>query len=334
MSPPIREATQRPGALDRGRLGRVVSVAIAVLLVALTLWIARPAAVWGLLVGARPALLAAAAAASLAALVFRGLRLVQLLPPGQLGLRRGVAVAVLSQAAATFVPARLGELALPALLKRTAGRDFSASVGTLLTTRTLDVAALGAWLAIASAVLAEDHGGLPAALAVVLLVVPPLLLPTAMAVADRTATRCLAPRGRRARRWARRVRRVRYEIERVAGRRGRLTAAFAASLAMWAALWTLAWLLLRAMGFGWSWWTVTAGSAIASGTNLLPVNAVGNLGTLEAGWTAAFVVLGVPLEVAAATGLACHLWSLVFIAVYGAAAWALLGRGSGARTEG
>lgn len=50
----------------------------------------------------------------------------------------------------------------------------------------------------------------------------------------------------------------------------------------------------------------------------------GNLGTLEAGWTSAFVALGVPPEVAAATGLASHLWALLFAAVYGAAAWAVL----------
>jgi hypothetical protein len=72
---------------------------------------------------------------------------------------------------------------------------------------------------------------------------------------------------------------------------------------------------------------------VASLANLVPVNLIGNLGTLEAGWTSAFVALGVPPEVAAATGLASHLWALLFAAVYGAAAWAVLaarppGRGS------
>jgi len=51
---------------------------------------------------------------------------------------------------------------------------------------------------------------------------------------------------------------------------------------------------------------------------------IGNLGTLEAGWTAAFTALGVPLEVAAATGLAAHMWGLIFAAVFGGAAWAVL----------
>ena len=77
------------------------------------------------------------------------------------------------------------------------------------------------------------------------------------------------------------------------------------------------------MGYRWPAAHVVAGSAVASLANLLPVNLIGNLGTLEAGWTAAFVALGVPPHVAAATGLAWHLWALLFAAVYGALAWAV-----------
>jgi uncharacterized membrane protein YbhN (UPF0104 family) len=79
---------------------------------------------------------------------------------------------------------------------------------------------------------------------------------------------------------------------------------------------------------------VVAGSAAASLANLLPFNLIGNFGTLEAGWTAAFVGLGVPADVAAATGLACHLWAAVFVAVYGALAWLALSMKRGEpRTE-
>jgi uncharacterized membrane protein YbhN (UPF0104 family) len=69
---------------------------------------------------------------------------------------------------------------------------------------------------------------------------------------------------------------------------------------------------------------VVAGSAAAAVANLLPFNLVGNLGTLEAGWTAAFAALGVPLQVAAATGLAAHLWGLIFAAFFGLLAWMIL----------
>ena len=100
----------------------------------------------------------------------------------------------------------------------------------------------------------------------------------------------------------------------------------AASLAMWAFLWALAWFLLAAMGYRWPAAEVVAGSAAASLSNVLPVNVIGNLGTLEAGWTAAFTALGVPVSVAAATGLASHLWALLFAAIYGVAAWLVITR--------
>jgi uncharacterized membrane protein YbhN (UPF0104 family) len=80
------------------------------------------------------------------------------------------------------------------------------------------------------------------------------------------------------------------------------------------------------MGYRWPAAEVVAGSAAASLSNVLPVNVIGNLGTLEAGWTAAFAALGVPVSVAAATGLASHLWALLFAAVYGAAGWLVITR--------
>jgi hypothetical protein len=78
------------------------------------------------------------------------------------------------------------------------------------------------------------------------------------------------------------------------------------------------------MGQLWSPQVVVAGDSAAAAANLLPVNLVANLGTLEAGWTAAFTALGVPLGLAAATGLAAHLWGLVFAAAFGTVAWVAL----------
>jgi uncharacterized membrane protein YbhN (UPF0104 family) len=78
------------------------------------------------------------------------------------------------------------------------------------------------------------------------------------------------------------------------------------------------------MGFRWPPTWVVAGSSAASLSNLLPFNLVGNFGTLEAGWTAAFSALGIPPETAAATGLASHLWALFFAAIYGGLGWIIL----------
>ena len=306
---------------------RVIGAVVAVVLVAGVLYLARPATVWELLASSDPILATLAAGAAGAALVMRGVRLVALLPRGVLGLGSATLVAAAAQAAALFAPARVGELALPWLLRRVTGRDLTAGVGTLLAARALDLAALGLWAG--WAVLAIWGWTEPVALLVAAtLLVPPLLLPLTLRLVDRLALRCLAPRGCRGRRWARRSRRLVEGVAELQQRPLRLAAAGAASLAMWACLWTLAWFLLAAMGFRWPAAQVVAGSAAASLSNLLPVNVIGNIGTLEAGWTAAFAALGVPVSVAAATGLASHLWALVFAAVYGAVAWMVLTRGN------
>ncbi len=303
--------------------GRLIGAAIAVALLVVVLTIARPEAVWHLLLATEGRLLAVAALTSAAFLAVRGLRLQLLLEHGRLGWPRAILVAAAAQGAALFAPARTGELALPWLLKRTAKHDFSSAVGTLLAARTLDLATLGLWCG--AAVLAVRGLTEPAALAIsVLLLAPIALLPFTLAAADRLALRLLAPRGVAGRRWARRVRRVRRELERLRERPARLLAAAVASVIMWGLQWGVAWVLLTAMGHRWPPATVVAGSTAASVANLLPFNLVGNLGTLEAGWTAAFTALGVPLEVAAATGLAAHLWGLIFAAVFGAIAWAAL----------
>jgi len=267
--------------------------------------------------------LAAAVAASAAFLALRGLRLRLLLERGSLGPLQAILVAAAAQAAALFAPARTGELALPWLLTRATGRPFTSNVGTLLAARVLDLATLGVWCG--AAILVIRGLGEPLALVLaMLLVAPTLLLPTAMRAADRLTVRWAASRGMVGRRWARRLRRVRREIDILRARPARLWGAIVTSFLMWGLQWSVAWLLLAAMGYRWPLITVTAGASAAAVANLLPFNLIGNLGTLEAGWTAAFAALGIPVQTAAASGLAAHLWGLIFAAFFGIVGWAAL----------
>jgi uncharacterized protein (TIRG00374 family) len=306
----------------------LVGAAIAAVLFVAVVAAARPAEVWRLFQSTESGLLALAAATSVAFLFARGLRLLLLVERGLLTWPRATLVAAAAQAAALFVPARTGELALPLLLARTTGRSFTAGVGTLLAARALDLATLGIWSG--AAVLAVRGFREPLAIVVSLaLFLPSLLLPFTVAMADRFAVRCFGSRGMRGRRWALRVRRVRRELDELLRRPLRLSAAVVISVVMWGLQWAVAWILLVAMGHRWPPATVVAGSAAAAVANLLPFNLVGNLGTLEAGWTAAFTALGVPLQVAAATGVAAHLWGLIFAALFGLLAWAALAVWSG-----
>jgi uncharacterized protein (TIRG00374 family) len=306
-------------------IGRLLGAFVAVGLLLAVLSLARPEEVWRIVRATDSRILAVAVALSAASVVMRGLRLLFLLERGSLTPRRATLIVAIAQAAALFAPMRTGELALPWLLSRSAKRTLASGISTLLAARTLDVAILGIWCG--AAVLAIRGLTEPLALFVsVLLVVPPLLLPITVAAVDWLALRILAPRGLHGRRWAHRIRRVRREFDALVRRPGRLVASATASIAMWGLHWAATWTLLAAMGFRWPPNTVVAGAAAAATANLLPFNIIGNLGTLEAGWTAAFTALGVPLRVAAATGLAAHLWGLIFAAFFGGIAWIIMSR--------
>jgi uncharacterized protein (TIRG00374 family) len=307
-----------------GRLtGTLIGAVVAAALLGAVLAVARPAEIWRLFSSTDGRLLAIALAASFGFLLARGLRLSLLLEVGLLRWPRAVLVAAAAQAAAFFAPFRAGELALPLLLARTTSRSFSSSVGTLLASRALDLATLGVWCGGAVLAVRAIRGPLAIVVSIALLL-PSLLLPVTLTAAERLALRCFAPRGLRGRRWARRVRRVRCEVDGLLKRPIRLIAAALVSIVMWGFQWTVAWVLLASMGHRWPVTSVAAGSAASAVANLLPFNLIGNLGTLEAGWTAAFTALGVPLQVAAATGVATHLWGLIFAAFFGLAAWGLL----------
>ncbi len=323
MSPPGRALSPARGGRAT-RIGRAVGAAVALALLAAVVVIAGPASVWRLLAGIDPGGLGLAVAAYLAVAVLRGVRLALLVEPGRLARRDAVPVAMAAQAAALLVPARLGELALPVLLGRVAGLDLAAALVILVASRLLDVAALGAWVGLA--VLWRLGPSSPVLLfGIPALVVAPLALPAALAVADRLAVRFVAVRGLSGRRWARRIRRLARAMDALRSRPLRLAGAAGASLGVWAGIWLVTWILLRAMGHDWSLPKVVAGASLASLTNLVPLSAVGNVGPLEAGWTAAFAALGVPVDVAAATGLACHLWTLLLVTLFGAAGWWWLG---------
>jgi uncharacterized protein (TIRG00374 family) len=300
---------------------RALQAAAALALLGAVIWVAGPRRIVELIGSTDLKLVGVAAGAFGCTAVLRGLRLLLLLPRHTLRLDRATLVAVAAQAASQVVPARLGELALPLLLGRVCRLDLVSGAATLLAARALDMAALGAWTVAACAAASATHPAVWTAGA--LLLAAPLLLPWLTGGLDRIAAHWSSRAGA-ARRWAERVHRLHAAVVELGASRIRLALAGASSLAMWGGVWVLTWFLLAAMGHRWPPLTVAAGSAVASITNILPVNLVANLGTLEAGWTAAFSTLGVPLETAAATGLAAHLWSLLLTVAFGACAWVLL----------
>ncbi len=68
------------------------------------------------------------------------------------------------------------------------------------------------------------------------------------------------------------------------------------------------------------------GSSIATVIQLLPVNVFGSFGSLQAGWTIGFVMMGVDAKTALMTGLILHLIVIAILAMTACPAWLILFR--------
>ncbi len=298
----------RPATLLLAALGCALAV---VLLVA-----AEPREVLALLHQAdrRGLLLALLWAAAI--VTARGLRLRLVVGPRVSALRAG-AVMALSQLAIAVAPLRLGELALLPLLRVAGVPGTLRAVSILVFLRFLDVASLLTLAVIAGLTLGASAGAAAAALAVL------LLLAALSAAASLRWLRLLARRWRPHRGLRRRFLQKALQLRREWRQRARsplrLAALVICSLAAWFGLWGLTVALLRAMGFGWPAGHVLLGMLGATLGASLPINAVGNFGSLEGGWAAALSLVGVPPAEALASGFATHLYSLLFTAGFGAA---------------
>ncbi len=79
------------------------------------------------------------------------------------------------------------------------------------------------------------------------------------------------------------------------------------SLLVWTALYLFSYLTLRAFGVDIGLLLSIAGSTGGVLANVLPINSFGSFGTLEAGWTAGFVLVGVSVQDAITTGFGYHI---------------------------
>jgi uncharacterized membrane protein YbhN (UPF0104 family) len=87
----------------------------------------------------------------------------------------------------------------------------------------------------------------------------------------------------------------------------------ATSLACWLTLFLSFWFLLQAVGISrFSYPEVVIGSTGAAITSAIPINAIGNLGTMQLGWTAGFSALGMSVEEGIASGFAINIFLLIF----------------------
>jgi hypothetical protein len=96
------------------------------------------------------------------------------------------------------------------------------------------------------------------------------------------------------------------------------------SLVSWIMIFWMFYAFLRGFGIEISFLKVVFGSTIAVIANVLPISGIGNWGTLEVGWTAGFLMVGLSKEKAIATGFGVHIVAFVLCSIMGLICWVTL----------
>jgi uncharacterized membrane protein YbhN (UPF0104 family) len=296
----------------------IVGVIVSGVFLGGLLWLAEPGEVWAVVSTAELRPLGLAAACYAVAVVARWFRLFafQDSAPTTKGRSELLWVSAGHSFATQLLPARIGELAFPSLWNRATDQSHADGLVALLAIRLVELAvlapmygvALFIWLTIgpmqSDSALAGWLPWVATAAGFALLVALPLLLHKAVSAAAWLIENTPLGRWEIARPLRTAVPDARNAVERI-GTRNLLWIALWTAV-MWAGLFGVYGYSLDACGAGLGWVQTIVGSGGGIVGNLLPVGAIGSLGVMEAGWTAAFRATGAPLEPVVAAGLLVH----------------------------
>lgn len=244
------------------------------------------------------------------------------------------AITALHQLSNHLLPARLGEFAFPYLLHRATGHPAEAGLSLLLRVRLQEIGVLGALFTFALLTVQPGAGGgwrnWPALLGLgaVTTLLPVLLqrlLPPVLHCAAAGVQR-LARGSRRPRlnRWGERLSTLCTRLAAENARRISWSQR-AIELLLTIAVWLLIFLQfresMRLTGHPVSYEAAIVGSGFANLAQLLPINTWGSIGSMEAGWTFGFSLVGVPAAEAMATAIIVHLLVIVFLGLFSLPAW-------------
>ena len=296
-------------------LRTVVAFLFSAALIAALVWFGDPAAVWSVLTSAQPGPLAAAIGLYGAVLACRWIRLMGLVEADALSpYRLELLWAVAGHSFANHIlPVRSGELVFPELWRRATGESYAEGAVYLAAIRVIELGivvslfgiGLVAWLS------GRGQADVPVwlvwvlvAAGVALVFALPVLLRLGLGFADwlfcrtRLAEIDLLEPLREA------VPHAREAVDEL-GRHERIWLV-ATSVPMWLAMFGIFYFAVAACGADLGVAQTVVGSAGGIVANLLPIGGIGSLGTMEAGWTAAFRATGAPVGPVVASGLLVH----------------------------
>ena len=278
---------------------------------------------------AKPGWLALAALASLFVLAARGVRFAVLNRRARWPLT--TAATAIQVFLNRVTPLRLGELSLPWILRRHAGEDAARSLLSVVLVRLIDLAIVAG--AIVAGISLRNHGEgapplVPSVVALVLLALGLAafrpLLRLSLRAASWIAGRLGLDRYTAVERPLAKLRDALADGESLARREMAWIAL--SSVAVFLGQTVLFGALLHAFSVELGVLELMQGGAVAQAGAAIPIAAFGSFGTQEASWVAGFVWVGVPLQDALVTAIACQVITLAFAALFALPAWLWLQR--------
>ncbi|TQV72453.1 lysylphosphatidylglycerol synthase transmembrane domain-containing protein [Denitrobaculum tricleocarpae] len=262
------------------------------------------------LASASPEMLASSFCLVVLGQLFRGWRIAVLVSPRAAPSFIAYRISVLHNFLASLLPARLGELALPAMLKRSYGIDYAVGAGILLGARILDlliilsVAGITFWIVVpAGSELGwlRGLGLLGGFCAIAAFLAMQYLRRGSAHLADRLALRTRSKKGGRLMLLIIKILRACAAIP-----ARRLFLAQVSSLAVWLALFAAYHVAALAVTASMPVDTTLFAGTLGSIAFVLPINGIAQVGPFEAAWTFGGILGGLSTADALAVAVAIH----------------------------
>ncbi|WP_018248104.1 lysylphosphatidylglycerol synthase transmembrane domain-containing protein [Orenia marismortui] len=108
-----------------------------------------------------------------------------------------------------------------------------------------------------------------------------------------------------------------YKLNKKANSIKNIMKMFTYSIGVWSCFYIIFYFLIIDFGYNINLSKVILGATFSNLTSILPVSGLGNFGTMEAGWTLGFMMMGYPKNIAIMTGFGVNLFTFSSILIFG-----------------
>lgn len=273
----------------------------------------------------------------LVGLFFRALRYKWLIHSRDVSFSQLFQITAIYNLAITLLPSKLGELSYPYFLNRVSEINLTEGLASLIVSRIYDFFIILVIFA-ASSVGFQDilkmsllWITLMSAILICLLVLAFVHLSTLLRWFSKGLETLIERTGSGTRKplhWLqKKAEQISEDFYAINARRTYLPVALGSGLS-WIMIFGMCYAFLRGFGISVPFMKVVFGSTVAILASTIPISGLGNWGTLEAGWAAGFLLVGLSKEEAIASGFGVHILIFVTSAATGLFCWLTLKRRS------